>query len=94
MFRIRYELTAEHWFIPLPVTMVRKNIWYCTCYTASGDKKEWYTQGAPHLILDTLIARRKALPMVMVFPNGRAQRDDRPIGQYSIIVQTDVSTTN
>lgn len=39
-----------------------------------GDEKEWYTQGAPHLILDTLIAQRKALPMVVVLPNGRAQK--------------------
>lgn len=45
-----------------------------------GDEKEWYTQGAPHLILDTLIAQRKALPMVVVLPNGRAQKDDRPVG--------------
>lgn len=45
-----------------------------------GDEKEWFTQGVPHVILDNLIAEEKAQPMIVVLPNGRAQKDDRAIG--------------
>jgi enterochelin esterase-like enzyme len=32
----------------------------------------------PEIILDNLIADKKAEPMIVVMPNGRAQADDRP----------------
>ena len=43
-----------------------------------GDEEEWRRGGHPEIILDNLIADKKAEPMIIVMPNGRAQPDDRP----------------
>ncbi|MGV3772180.1 MAG: alpha/beta hydrolase [Verrucomicrobiales bacterium] len=43
-----------------------------------GDENEWRRGGQPEVILDNLIAQKKAVPMIIVMPNGRAQSDDRP----------------
>jgi enterochelin esterase-like enzyme len=43
-----------------------------------GDEQEWHRGGHPEIILDNLIADNKAVPMVIVMPNGRAQPNDRP----------------
>lgn len=43
-----------------------------------GDEEEWRRGGQPNVILDNLFADRKAVPMIVVMPNGRAQPDDRP----------------
>ena len=43
-----------------------------------GDEEEWRRGGHPEIILDNLIADKKAVPMIVVMPNGRAQPDDRP----------------
>ncbi len=43
-----------------------------------GDENEWPRGGKPGIILDNLIADKKAEPMIIVMPNGRAQKDDRP----------------
>jgi enterochelin esterase-like enzyme len=43
-----------------------------------GDEEEWRRGGHPEIILDNLIAENKAVPMLIVMPNGRAQPDDRP----------------
>jgi enterochelin esterase-like enzyme len=43
-----------------------------------GDEEEWRRGGQPNVILDNLIADKKAVPMIIVMPNGRAQPDDRP----------------
>lgn len=45
-----------------------------------GDEKEWYTGGSPQIILDNLCAQGKIVPMIVVLPNGRAMKDDRPTG--------------
>lgn len=37
-----------------------------------GDHNEWPRGGAPNNILDNLIADKKAAPMIVVMPNGRA----------------------
>jgi enterochelin esterase-like enzyme len=42
-----------------------------------GDEEEWRRGGHPEIILDNLIADKKAVPMIIVMPNGRAQADDR-----------------
>jgi len=42
-----------------------------------GDEEEWRRGGQPNVILDNLIASGKAVPMIVVMPNGRAQADDR-----------------
>jgi enterochelin esterase-like enzyme len=44
-----------------------------------GDEKEWLKGGQPQVILDNLYADKKAEPMIIVMPNGRAIKDDRPI---------------
>jgi enterochelin esterase-like enzyme len=43
-----------------------------------GDEEEWHHGGHPEIILDNLIAENKAVPMIIVMPNGRAQPNDRP----------------
>lgn len=45
-----------------------------------GDEKEWLNGGAPNVIMDNLYAQGKAAEMIVVMPNGRAQEDDRPVG--------------
>lgn len=42
-----------------------------------GDEEEWRRGGQPNVILDNLLADQKAVPMIIVMPNGRAQPDDR-----------------
>jgi enterochelin esterase-like enzyme len=43
-----------------------------------GDENEWPRGGAPDVILDNLIADQKAVPMIVVMPNGRASKDLTP----------------
>jgi enterochelin esterase-like enzyme len=43
-----------------------------------GDEYEWARGGHPEIILDNLMADKKVEPMIIVMPNGRASRDDRP----------------
>lgn len=45
-----------------------------------GDEKEWLNGGSPQVILDNLINDGKAVPMIVVMPNGRAIKDDRATG--------------
>ena len=45
-----------------------------------GDETEWLRFTSPNVILDNLIADGKAVPMIIVLPNGRALPDDRAIG--------------
>jgi GH35 family endo-1,4-beta-xylanase/enterochelin esterase-like enzyme len=40
-----------------------------------GDENEWARGGAPDVILDNLYADKKAVPMIVVLPNGRAAKD-------------------
>jgi enterochelin esterase-like enzyme len=40
-----------------------------------GDENEWPRGGAPNVILDNLYADKKAAPMIVVMPNGRAAKD-------------------
>jgi enterochelin esterase-like enzyme len=42
-----------------------------------GDETEWQRFAAPDVLLDNLIAEGKAVPMIVVMPNGRAQKNDR-----------------
>ena len=43
-----------------------------------GDITEWLHAASPNVVLDNLIADGKAVPMIVVLPNGRALPDDRP----------------
>ncbi|MEP0345430.1 alpha/beta hydrolase-fold protein [Rhodopirellula bahusiensis] len=45
-----------------------------------GDETEWQRFASPNLLLDNLIADGKAVPMIVVMPNGRAQKNDRAEG--------------
>lgn len=45
-----------------------------------GDEEEWHRGAKPEVILDNLIADKKAVPMIVVLPNGRAQPNDRAEG--------------
>ena len=45
-----------------------------------GDETEWQRFCKPDVILDNLIADGKAVPMIIVMPNGRAQKNDRAEG--------------
>ena len=45
-----------------------------------GDETEWQRLCRPEVILDNLIADGQATPMIVVMPNGRAQKNDRAEG--------------
>ncbi len=45
-----------------------------------GDETEWQRFAAPNVILDNLLADGKIAPMIVVMPNGRAQKNDRAEG--------------
>lgn len=45
-----------------------------------GDETEWQRFATPDMLLDNLIADGKAKPMIIVMPNGRAQKNDRAEG--------------
>lgn len=45
-----------------------------------GDETEWRRFARPNLLLDNLIAAGTAVPMIVVMPNGRAQKNDRAEG--------------
>jgi enterochelin esterase-like enzyme len=45
-----------------------------------GDETEWQRFARPNVVLDNLLARGKITPMIVVMPNGRAQKNDRAEG--------------
>jgi enterochelin esterase-like enzyme len=45
-----------------------------------GDETEWQRFATTDVLLDNLIADGKAVPMIVVMPNGRAQKNDRAEG--------------
>ena len=45
-----------------------------------GDETEWQRFAKPDVLLDNLLAEGKIVPMIVVMPNGRAQKNDRPEG--------------
>jgi enterochelin esterase-like enzyme len=45
-----------------------------------GDETEWERFAKPGLLLDNLLEDKKAVPMIIVLPNGRAQKNDRAEG--------------
>ena len=45
-----------------------------------GDETEWQRFAAPNVMLDNLLADKKVVPMIVVMPNGRAQKNDRAEG--------------
>ncbi len=45
-----------------------------------GDETEWQRFATPNILLDNLLADGKVTPMIVVMPNGRAQKNDRAEG--------------
>ena len=45
-----------------------------------GDETEWERFAHPDFMLDNLLAEQKSVPMLVVMPNGRAQKNDRAEG--------------
>lgn len=45
-----------------------------------GDETEWQRFAHPEVIFDNLLAEQKLVPFIAVMPNGRAEKDDRPVG--------------
>jgi len=45
-----------------------------------GDETEWQRFCKPNVLLDNLLAEKKITPMIVVMPNGRAQKNDRAEG--------------
>ncbi|MCO6436875.1 MAG: esterase family protein [Phycisphaerae bacterium] len=45
-----------------------------------GDETEWQRLVTPDVLFDNLIADKQAVPMIVVMPNGRAQKNDRAEG--------------
>ena len=45
-----------------------------------GDETEWQRFATPNVLLDNLLAEGKVVPMIVVMPNGRAQKNDRAEG--------------
>lgn len=45
-----------------------------------GDQNEWQRFARVDVLLDNLIAAKKAVPMIVVMPNGRAQKNDKAEG--------------
>jgi enterochelin esterase family protein len=65
--------TREFWVYTPPGYDPRAARAYPTLYLLHGvmeDARAWTTSGRADLILDTLIARKQAVPMVVVFPLG------------------------
>lgn len=51
------------------------NVLYCM-HGIGGDHREWLSNGSPQNILDNLYAKNKLANMIVVFPNGRAMKND------------------
>ncbi len=45
-----------------------------------GDETEWCKHADPNVILDKLYADKKLVPMLVAMPNGRAEPNDRAVG--------------
>jgi enterochelin esterase-like enzyme len=62
-----------------------KDAKYPVLYLLHGigdDERGWTGKGSAEVILDNLIADKKIVPMIVVMPNGRAAKEDRPGGDF------------
>lgn len=67
-------------YTPPGYTTARKYPVLYLLYGIGGDETEWQRFAIPDVILDNLLADGKLVPMVVVMPNGRAQKNDRAEG--------------
>jgi enterochelin esterase-like enzyme len=47
-----------------------------------GDEREWPRGGSAEVVLDNMLADKVMVPMIVVMPNGRAAKDDKPGGDF------------
>lgn len=69
--------TASVYLPPRHATMGRLPVLYLL-HGIAGNQHEWSGYVHAPTILDNLIADGRAVPMIVVMPNGRALADDRP----------------
>ena len=67
-------------YTPPGYTTGKKYPVLCLLHGIGGDETEWQRFATPNVLLDNLIAEGKAVPMIIVMPNGRAQKNDRAEG--------------
>lgn len=67
-------------YTPPGYTLERKYPVLYLLHGIGGDETEWQRFAQPEVLLDNLIADGKAAPMIIVMPNGRAQKEDRAVG--------------
>jgi enterochelin esterase-like enzyme len=67
-------------YTPAGYTKDRKYPVLYLLHGIGGDETEWERFATPDILLDNLIADGKAVPMIVVMPNGRAQKNDRAEG--------------
>lgn len=65
-------------YLPPNYTSDRKYPVLYLLHGIGGDENEWIRFATPDALFDNLIADGKAVPMIVVIPNGRALADDRP----------------
>ena len=74
--------TTRHLVVYTPPGYTKENS-YPVLYLLhgiGGTEREWLDNASPNAILDNLLADSKIAPMIVVFPNGRAEKNDRPEG--------------
>lgn len=64
-------------YLPVDYTPAERYPVLYLLHGIGGNQHEWTGYVRAHTILDNLIADRKARPMIVVMPNGRALPDDR-----------------
>lgn len=64
-------------YLPPGYSSTRKYPVLYLLHGIGGDETEWMRFASPNTLLDNLIADKKAVPMIVVMPNGRALADDR-----------------
>jgi enterochelin esterase-like enzyme len=67
-------------YLPPGYSTARKYPVLYLLHGIGGDQNEWRHFATPETLLDNLIADGKAVPMIVVMPNGRALADDRAEG--------------
>jgi enterochelin esterase-like enzyme len=85
--RVDYEsktVGAKRWMQVYTPPGYSKDKKYPVLYLLHGiggnEREEWAKGGAPHVILDNLIADKKAEPMLIVLPNGNATTNKATTG--------------
>ena len=79
--RSRWARPARCRSTRLPATPPRRNTRCCTCCTASAaTRRNGNASPSRIVLLDNLLAEGKVAPMIVVMPNGRAQKNDRAEG--------------